>query len=120
MFIFNLQEVSDMLATLVLIADVWSLRKSHCWLTIILLILFLYFHADRAKCACLKNPGTVYARTTIWSRFTKQALRIHSLDQWVQHSEIREKFQIFESFLGEVSNVFRFSIFLIKNIYLLT
>ena len=35
----------------------------------------------RAECVCLKNPGTVYPRTTVWSRFTKQARRIHSLDQ---------------------------------------
>ena len=52
-----------MLATLVLIAEILILRKSHFWLTSLSLILFLYFVADRAECACLKNPGTVYART---------------------------------------------------------
>ena len=41
--IFNLQEVRDMLATLVLIAGVWILRKSHFWLTRIPLILFLWY-----------------------------------------------------------------------------
>ena len=55
-FILNLQEVSDMLATLVLIAEIWILRKSHFWLTSMLLILFLYFVADRAECACLQTP----------------------------------------------------------------
>ena len=74
-----------MLATPVLIAEVWSLRKSHFWLTSLLLILFIVLSSDRAECACLKNPGTVYARTTVWSRCTKQARRIHSLDQWVLH-----------------------------------
>ena len=77
-----------MLATLVLIAANWILRKSHSWLTSILLILFLYFVADRAECACLKTPGTVYARTTVWSRFTKQALRILSLDQWLSQMAV--------------------------------
>ena len=62
-----------MLATLVLIAEVWSLSKSHFWLTRLLLILFPVLPAF---------PGTVYARTTVLSRFTKQAQRIHSLDQW--------------------------------------
>ena len=92
-FIFNLQEVSDMLAP-VLIAEVWSLRKSHFWLTSLLLILFLVLSSDRAECACFKNPGTLYART-VWSRFTKQARRIHSLDQWYK---IRDQITYVTSF----------------------
>ena len=42
----------------------------------------------------LEKPWySVYARTTVWSRFTKQARLIHSLDQWSAHAR-QERAQV--------------------------